>query len=215
MTTTTTTTTDTSPTSRRRRPASLATLGLFIETKQEQGFYHVTAHPVWIGLTPDERADIDAGRYQSRPDVHCDTIRNASTRYTLWQGGLHLDHLRVTSQGNDSDGARRRLYGWEVEYRDVYTVDRREAARMHKTLTAVERKLDALNDRYGRPATFGAYLLRVAAALGATRIVLPKRERESYDRCEPRVLELGEAAYRVDQLVEEWVAEGQPAQEAV
>jgi hypothetical protein len=42
---------------------------------------------------------------------------------------------------------------------------------MARTLRAVERSLQRVADKYGPPASFGAYLLRVMDALGLTTVV--------------------------------------------
>jgi len=190
-----------------------ATLGLYVREEHDNtfggGYYHVKAHPVWVGRTPEEYRDIDAGRQVD--DVSRTQVRNASTRYELHQG-LYLDGLMVNSQGCSRDTTRH-LYGFEIEYRDVFSVDARTAERMHKTLSTIERKMSKLADQWGRPATFGQYLLRVAAALGATRIVLPRKDARdgSYADMDLRIEDLRTGASCVDYRVEQWIAAGQPA----
>lgn len=73
-------------------------------------------------------------------------------------GGLDLEGLRITSQGNDfPSNGQRELYAWEVEYCEVYRVSARRIRQMCQTLVAIERRMDKLEERYGRPASFGAF----------------------------------------------------------
>lgn len=78
-----------------------------------------------------------------------------------WQDGVA--DLQVRAQADIHDGA---WYGWDVSYGDVYNVSLRRAKAMVKTLSSVERKLEKLEAKYGRPYDLLAYLGRVGDALG-------------------------------------------------
>jgi hypothetical protein len=187
-----------------------AILGLYIRPTRDANYFHIHASAVWVGLTPQDMQDIDNGAGLRAP-VANDRIRNVCDDDALYLRGLRLGSLTVTSQG-DSDSANRRLYAWGVEYRNVFSVDRQSAEGMAKTLAAIERRMEAIAVKYGQPATFGAYLLRMADAIGATRIVIPAGEiRSSYDDRQHRVLSLDDGAYAVDRLVANWVAETRSA----
>ena len=159
-------------------------------------------------------ADINRGLDLDRlRNVPGDRVRNVSTYDRV--NGLHLNDFACTSQGNDADEPRR-LYGFEIEYRNVFTVDRREAERMAKTLRTIDARMDKVIERFGRPTTFGAYLLRVANAIGATRFIFQNgrskgwsHEDHDYDICD-----LWYGALRVDGLVREWMQENQQKEEA-
>lgn len=183
-----------------------ATLGLYIAPEHKDGWYHLRAYVVFIGRKPSEMADIDNGQAVD-PDVNSDTIRNmGGYGADSAPNGLYLDDLYVNSQGNDDD-ATRHLYGWEVEYRNVYTVDARKARQMADTLETINKRMDKLETKYGRPATIGAYLLRVADAIGATRMVLPSRNHgaSSYRDREHVIRDLASGASMVDSLVRTWI----------
>lgn len=74
-----------------------------------------------------------------------------------------LADLRIEAQGHLSEG---RVYGWSVEYRDVFTVNAERAEVMAKTLRKVNRGLEKLEREQGYPANFAQYLARVAKILG-------------------------------------------------
>ena len=74
-----------------------------------------------------------------------------------------LADLRIEAQGHLSEG---RVYGWSVEYREVFSVNAERAEIMAKTLRKVARGLDKLEHEQGAPASFAQYLARVAKILG-------------------------------------------------
>jgi hypothetical protein len=85
----------------------------------------------------------------------------------LFSNDNRLADLVVTAQ-HDGEMADRQPYGWNVEYRDVFSVNADRAAAMSKTLRAIDRKLDKLRDEWGYPTSFEEYVVRVAKALGIT-----------------------------------------------
>lgn len=174
-------------------------LGLYITEKHDDRFYHVYAHVVTIGTNAYERQRIDRG---AATDVPYDRIRNASDEA---YAGLYLENLHVDSQGNDDDQTRH-LYGFEVRYRDVYTVDQWKAKRMYDTLRTIGTRLEKLDAKYGSAATFGAYLARVAEAIGADAFVFPAgRQRGwSYSENEQRIEDIRQGIYAVDGMVRAW-----------
>lgn len=184
-----------------------ATIGLLIEQKRDNGFFHIYARPVWIGLTPGDMEDIDRRDNIERRPVDGDRIRGIGSYQNERVNGLYYENLCVTSQGN-CDDATRHLYAWELCYHDVYTIDADKATQMAKTLTAVEKRLDILCEKYARPATFSAYLLRIADAIGATRFVFNESEAPHSGRV---VFELSGGAYRVDGMINRWVTEREGA----
>lgn len=180
-------------------------LGLYIKPPENDGrFFHLNATVVSIGLNAYERRMIDEGR-PPRADVSSDTIRNYVRDEDV--NGLRFYNLLVAAQGNNDDAVRH-LYGFEVEYRDVYSVNASIANAMHKTLRIIELRMHKLDEKYGRPVTFGAYLARVAAAIGATKFVFPANvNASSYRDREHRIVDLHDGIYRVDGIVREWERE--------
>lgn len=185
-------------------------LGLYVTERRSDGWYHLSASIVTIGTTTYERRRIDQGE---RTNIGYQKIRNVSDDRPDDTRGLYLCDLRVTSQGRDDDdstpGAVRHLYGWQVEYRDVFSCDRRKAEQMYTTLATIERRLTRQENQYGPPASFGAYLLRVAAAIDAETIIFPDGPSRGwcYDDQAHRFDDLKSGMYTVDGKVRAWVNE--------
>jgi len=82
-----------------------------------------------------------------------------------------LDALVIRAQYNvkpDSyDSPLSRVYGWGVYYQDCYSVELDRATAMVKRLTRINARMAKLEQQYGRPATFGAYVLRICEIVGA------------------------------------------------
>jgi hypothetical protein len=80
---------------------------------------------------------------------------------------------------------------------------------MHKTLTTIEKRQDKISEKYGRPATFGAYLARVAQAIGADAIVTPSGAQRgwSYSESEQRIWTIADGISHVDHLIRQWQTE--------
>jgi hypothetical protein len=178
-------------------------IGILVREKHEYGYYHLEGAAVSIGLTTGEiwRIDHCADLADQKVDDPYDKIRLICESVN----GLDFDSLTIISQGNNDDNPRH-LYGWDLRYRDVGYVDRQRADSMSKTLGTLARKLDQYNRDFGRPATFGAYLARVARAIGAKTFVFPNagpRYHEEYRR-----VEIGSGVWMVDQLVQQWIDAG-------
>lgn len=163
------------------------------------------------------------------------TVRVTEQRYDAERGGFLpygpddtygagplYSGLRVTCQGDDQsrrrtiDEAQRDqsspVYGFDVEYHDVHSVDRRKAERMHKTLTKLERTLDKLQETRGYPRTYGEYVGRIAEALGCTGIGakhVNREDRYARERWDWRTI--GDGVRHIDRLIEAWVDEARPA----
>ena len=193
-------------------------LGLLIQTTHDRdsylgNYFHVRAYPVTIGRTQWEQqyhdARIDAGKVDdSYNDIAADTIRNAGSDDLC--NGLRLGSLRIDSQGKDDDQPRH-LYGFDYEYKDVFSVDTRRAGQMFKTLQTIEKKTAALEEKYGRPATFGAYVARIANAIGADAIVFVTTPDSGWhNKNGHRLYNLGDGAGRIDGIVREWIDAGIP-----
>jgi hypothetical protein len=192
---------------------SVCRVGLLVNTEHSNGYFHVTANPVYVGNRPRDIRAIDEG-WQREP-VPAGRITNCSDEPF---NGLDLDDLRVYSQGNDEDRSRsnedsaRHLYAWEVQYDSVGRVDRSAKLRaMANTLDTLRKRMSTMANKYGEPASFGQYLMRVAQAIGATEIIIRRGANRgwSYDDCDYDHLELKHGAYQVDRIVKDWVKAGQ------
>jgi len=190
-----------------RKKDPLVRLGLYVTDKRDGDWYHIDASVVTIGLNAYEKRCIDDDNMVNyRPDATFQTIRNASDEDL---GGLYLNNLRATSQG-DNDSTPRRLYGFELRYHDVYAIDAHTAGRMARTLTTINRRMAKLVEKFGHPATFGQYLARVATAIKADAFVRPATKYSrgwSYGDNEQNVMAVGAGIYAVDQMADDWIRE--------
>jgi hypothetical protein len=187
--------------------AEKITLALLIRTKEDRNYFHVFAD--FVRLTKAPNGDW--------------LVRNPGM--SSWEDDNSFHSLQVSSQGNSTTGAddrettpeQRKLYGWEIEYREPISVRLREAERMAKTLRTIHRKLDKLREKYGDPPTYGAFLLRVADAVGAIKIIAyadPHRIRSSYDDNDYRFMSLDIGARHVDNLEHDWKEKGRKEEPA-
>lgn len=69
-----------------------------------------------------------------------------------------------------ADG-RREFYAWECQYREKFSVELRDAQRMVKVLTKIEKSLEKQAEADGRATCFAEYCFRVAKSLGCKFIV--------------------------------------------
>ena len=187
-----------------RHKMSAVVVGLYVTTVRDSGYFHVRARPVIIGPNAEDEQGTNA------PSVNAERITNPSSSYGELVNGLDLDSLLVNSQGEDAKGTSRSLYGWAVEYRDIFSVDARRAKNMHTTLRAIEKRMEAIYAKHGNAATFGQYVARVAHAIGATKFVFPiDKSVRFYDDARHRIANIADGIYSVDRIVAEWVEEGQ------
>jgi hypothetical protein len=124
------------------------------------------------------------------------------TEYLHGDHEYHNLHVKATASRSMTGQPS---YGWRVEYGDVCTVDEREAEQMLKALRRINRGVDKLRDQFGSPATFGAYVLRVAKAMGVKRLVFPSVHEEN----EVRTL----IPQSAQEVLDEWIAAYHAGQE--
>jgi len=147
--------------------------GLLIEIEEDtscmggwHGYWHIRGRLVLVG-GDDARDDCPLGGVNfPRDRTH----------------GFDADHIRIRSQGDfygdgDTVPGRHRLYGWNHEYRDIYSADADEIAEMHKTSQKLRRFLAkaAESDGYG---DFPDFVARVCKCLGVKHIL-----RETPESC--------------------------------
>lgn len=92
---------------------------------------------------------------------------------------LQWADFTITSQGNNNDTPRK-LYGFGIEYRDVFAVDQRRAEAMAKCLKTINAKLDAMREERGNVADFAEYVGRVAEAIGKQTRILYEQNRQRF-----------------------------------
>lgn len=188
---------------------SSATIGLLVQTVKQDGYFHVYGYPVTIGMTQSEMRHLDDGvELSAHKEVKPDTVRNCSGSYGESQNGLKLDSLQASSQGSEtSSDNTRSLYAWSIEYHCSH-VDLERVKGMAKTLDTVSKRMVKTAATYGRPQTYGQFLLHFARAIGATRMVFPAKgtNGRSYNEREHRFSDLASGADTVDYMVRQWVA---------
>lgn len=177
-----------------------AILGLHVTKEHSDGYFHLYARPVYVGPRPSQLTD--AFRQTVLPSR--DEVQSLGMYEDETFNGLWLDGLKVRSQGADRDTPRH-LYGFKVDFHEVYSVDLRKAQKMVKTLSTLDKRMEKLDQKFGRVDSFSAYLLRVAAALGATRLVISKERGRSEWNSPYVVQDLRQGAYEVDDMVSKWV----------
>lgn len=182
---------------------SLDRIGLYITPPElSREFIHIRLYPVLIGLDRYERECIDRGEDHGR-STHA-TIRNCRDHST---NGLYLQDLFITSQGHQSRDERK-FYGFAVEYRNVHIVNARDARAMASTLTTIEKRMQKLEEKFGHPASFGAYCARVAEAIGASEFVRlsPHSPKTGmYNTEEHDHMEIKQGIWTIDRMVHDWL----------
>jgi len=128
--------------------------------------------------------------------------------------GLLYSGLRVACQGDARSQTRDHepVYGFHIEYCDLFSVDREKAGRMHKTLTLIAKRLEKLGASRGYYRSYGEYLGRIAEVLGCAGIVIDRQTtkvaQDSYSRY--RWESVGDGVNTVNHLVLLWQREAQP-----
>jgi hypothetical protein len=172
-------------------------LRIFLEKVQQYGPPYVHVKGVVRSINRNKRCD----------DCYLGEVDGPGWSSEQW--GEYRD-LEIYSQGVDTDTPRR-LYGWEVQFERRSFIRLHEAEEMTRTLRRIERSLEKQKQSYGYPHTFGQFCGRVAIAIGATRFLF-QHEEPSPDGYVYDVTDLAHGIGRIDQMVEEWVKEGETAE---
>lgn len=130
---------------------------------------------------------IESGVSFGDPYMHLRTdvvYRDADNRWVSCYGYSTPDTLRgcdnlgVVAQ---ADRYKAQFYGWEVAYSDVHRAKLDDIRLMAKAISRVHRRLSAMRDQLGYPATAPDYVIRFAKAVGCTGV----RVYGYYDRTSP------------------------------
>ncbi|MDE2020281.1 MAG: hypothetical protein KGJ13_08105 [Patescibacteria group bacterium] len=117
-----------------------------------------------------------------------------------------LNGLRIYSQSSSRDNPRR-LYGWEAEYHNVYSIPLGTAERMAKTLRAIENGLKKSREQDGIPTSFGHYCARIARTLRVEHFGFQSNNR--YSQYPYQLMSIGEGIDHVNWLVNQWIHENE------
>src|SRR3954468_8003833 len=110
---------------------------------------------LWLQVT--EKTDRSCGDTYYHQHVRVVTQRFENRHWVpcgvddSYSDGPLYSYLTATCQGDERSAVNPRepVYGFDVEYRDLFSVDLRKAKRMTKTLELVNRGLDKLTAQRG------------------------------------------------------------------
>lgn len=140
-------------------------------------------------------------------------IRNCSWSSLADPGAEYAD-LRIEGWiDKDSRDDKDFYYGHEpLEYREVYSIDQRRAESMAKTLRRLNKKIETLTNKYGRPTDFAGFLSYLAQAMGVNpRNAFARKVSGrgwSYDDGEYRWMDVDGLRHHLSEKIREWRGEG-------
>jgi hypothetical protein len=136
-------------------------------------------------------------------------IRNCSWTSLTNQGAQYAD-LRVEGWvDRDSGNKEDFYYGYEpLEYREVFTLTLPRAEVMVKTLRSLNKKVEALSNKFGRPTDFAGFLGYLAIAVGGDGTAMFARKTSghgwTHDECEYRWLDVDGLRYYFQDELRKW-----------
>lgn len=93
-----------------------------------------------------------------------------------YDSDLGLADFHVDAQNSEAHARHRngQAYSWEYGIKPIGLAGAAQVIAAGKVAQRIEKKLDALASRFGQPTDFGAYLTRVADAIGVTQCVVTR-----------------------------------------
>jgi hypothetical protein len=123
----------------------------------------------------------------------------AVDEYRNPQSESEFDDLLFTARIAGFNSEPYSCYGWDVDYRNVFSVDAERAKKMVKTFKKLSR---AYEKRAVHPQSFGQFVALYAAGLGIKKLVqCTKSSGWSFDDGQYQVYELKSAGSVIDQAV--------------
>ena len=93
----------------------------------------------------------------------------------------------------------------DVAFYETGKIEKRDAERMVKTLTKLDKGLAKLNEKFGYTADFGAQVGRIANVLGVETIIeYTSQNGSSYDDSRYRFHEIGQGVSCLNRLIAIW-----------
>lgn len=154
-----------------------ADIRFFVEVRDSSGngyggsqYAHFTA-----------RAMVLARESHGQSDAVYPLDLHAPDSYSIPVNARELARLEITAQ---LDETSREWYGWSVHY-DRTSVDLRDAEEIVKVLRKIQRKMDAIAGKYGRPTDLASFCGHAVMAVTDNgrpfmRTVPPERDYEGY-----------------------------------
>jgi hypothetical protein len=152
-------------------------IGIRLLTEGDGFYFHVRA---WPQYWDKERNQWDYfSEYTHDPDLHA---------------------IVATCQSDREKTCDCQSYAWRVESQSGH-VELSQAKRAVKALTPIEKKMDKIAQDFGRPVSFGQYVLHFSRAIGATRLIVKSRFVSDGDETRDIV----DVAFHVDRLIQEFL----------
>ena len=85
-----------------------------------------------------------------------------------WHDKWSFQGLTISCQ---MDSSSLHPYGWDITYKDVYTLTLADAQKKVKTLRSIQTKMGNYAKTRGEASTYGEYASRVGEAIGITSVV--------------------------------------------
>ena len=106
-----------------------------------------------------------------------------------------IEAIMITSQGSDHDS---RLYAWELGFRAHNKTTLEESEKAVALLKPIDRKLRKMYETEGNAASFGAWVNRIARAIGAESIIIWDDTRKEKTGQGWRTYSIGNAVSQID-----------------
>ena len=125
-----------------------------------------------------------------------------------YDGDGDIVNVVINSQ---CDNHSTQMYGEGIAFSSYRSLDLNEAKIAVKTLEPIQRKLTKMYDTEGKAASFGAYVNRVARAIGAVKVIVAtdKATRIATGNVW-REVSVGDAVLTVDRMAANLIAELNP-----
>lgn len=138
--------------------------------------------------------------FTCKPD---DSKGHGFSGFMSYEHPLHglIIHSQI-NRGSES------LYGWQIAVESYNRIDLSDAKNAVALLTPIQRKLDKMYETEGQAASFGAWVNRIARAIGAKTIFVQNDEKARIASGNTyRAYTLGDSVYAVDRVttgIVEW-----------
>ena len=167
-----------------------------------------------LALYVTTRLEGISGERYFHVDVQVVKLHDGSIR-NLHQTGedMPLADLMIVSQGGGITD-HPKLYGFEVEYRNVFGIDAPRAKAMHQVLSRLQKKLSQAYETRGTVIDFADYVGRVAEALGIQTVVERTGDTTgkwgaNYADMTFRFMSVGQGVYHIRQIEQGWISRQQ------
>jgi hypothetical protein len=121
--------------------------------------------------------------------------------FSEWERNPDLHNVLASCQCDREKQGDNPSYAWSVE-NQAPRFDLRDAQRAVKQLGPIDKKMNKIAAEFGRPQTFGQFVLHFSRAVGATQLVRAPRSFETTEHS----VDIINVAFHVDELIREFHA---------